>query len=83
MEHPPRGADPARDLALLLARVRDARRTLVESRHQSPPPAQKALRLALLEALEAYADALTAAGAPLPYKLRDEMGLLRGLRSRD
>ena len=32
---------------------------------------------ALLTALEAYADALTASGWPLPYRLRDELFLYR------
>jgi hypothetical protein len=43
---------------------------------------QQVLRKQLLDALEAYADALALEGAPLPPRLRTEIDLYRGLGGR-
>jgi hypothetical protein len=43
---------------------------------------QQVLRKGLLDALEAYADALATVGAPLPPRLRAEIDLYRGLSGR-
>lgn len=70
-------------LPALLHEVQEARVGLsaqrqVGHRHTDLPVA----RAALLAALERYADALVASGRPVPYRLRDELQLLRELRYR-
>ncbi|MBC2934256.1 hypothetical protein [Nocardioides sp. zg-1228] len=84
MEASGRQLDPGRheQLAALLDDVLVARRTLDQSRHATRLGEQQQLRQALLDALEAYAAALAAAGAPLPPRLRSEIDLYKGLRGR-
>jgi hypothetical protein len=79
-----RRSDPGRheNLTQLLGDVHAARRRLDSARHDKRVAEQQPLRQALLDALEAYAGALEAAGAPLPHRLRTEIGLYRGLRGR-
>jgi hypothetical protein len=67
---------------VLLDEVHTARRRLESARHDKRLAEQQALRQALLDALDAYADALAAAGVPLPHRLRSEIDLYRGLRGR-
>mgnify|MGYP003349060548 CR=1 FL=1 len=76
---PPRGADGHDRLAPLLLDLQEARRRLDRGRHLGRAADQQALRQRLLGALEAYAGALAETGAPLPYRLRREIDLLRGL----
>ena len=79
-----RRSDPGRHehLTVLLDEVHSARRRLESARHDKRLAEQQALRQALLDALDAYADALAAAGVPLPHRLRSEIDLYRGLRGR-
>lgn len=79
---PPRGADGHDRLAPLLLDLQEARRRLERGRHLGRAADQLALRRVLLDALEAYAGALADGGAPLPYRLRREIDLLRGLTAR-
>jgi hypothetical protein len=68
------------ELSALLHQVDEARARLraeVGSRSALYP--QTSSRIALLEALEEYAAALSAAGWPLNYRLRDELFLYRRL----
>jgi len=67
---------------VLLDHVHAARRRLEAARHDKRLAEQQALRQALLDALDAYAEALAAAGVPLPHRLRTEIDLYRGLRGR-
>jgi hypothetical protein len=67
---------------VLLDEVHSARRRLESARHDKRLAEQQALRQALLDALDAYADALAVAGVPLPHRLRSEIDLYRGLRGR-
>ncbi len=69
-------------LASLLADVHEARRRLERGRHLPRAADQQVLRNGLLAALESYAGAVATAGAPLPYQLRREIELLRGLTGR-
>lgn len=69
-------------LTLLLEDVLAARRRLEQARHDKRLVEQQMLRKGLLEALEAYANALATAGAPLPPRLRSEIDLYRGLGGR-
>lgn len=69
-------------LVALHAEIGQARRRLEVARRSARPADQLPLRQALFEALEAYASALTSGGAPLPYKLRAEIDLYRGLGPR-
>ena len=66
----------------LLSRVLDARSRLERARGQRGAPEQQHLRQELLRALEQYAEAISDAGAPLPYRLRTEIDLYRGLGGR-
>lgn len=66
----------------LLAGVLVARRRLERARVDKRVPEQQVLRQELLSALEQYADAISDSGAPLPYRLRTEIDLYRGLRGR-
>lgn len=79
-----RRSDPGRheQLTALLDDVHSARARLEAARHDQRPSEQQQLRRALLDALEGYAEALAAAGAPLPHRLRTEIDLYRGLRGR-
>lgn len=70
-------------LAGLLAEVNKAR-TLVQADRNDPMTsgsrAERRVRCAALaEAIEAYAEAATHAGIPLPYRYRDEMRLYRSM----
>jgi hypothetical protein len=68
------------ELSVLLHQVDQARTRLrQEVRSTSTFYPQPASRVALLEALEAYAAALSATGWPLNYRLRDELFLYRRL----
>jgi hypothetical protein len=69
-------------LTSLLADVHEARRRLESGRHLPRAADQQQLRNGLLAALESYAGAVATAGAPLPYQLRREIELLRGLTGR-
>ncbi|MBS2938421.1 hypothetical protein KDN32_11770 [Nocardioides sp. J2M5] len=80
---PPAGEAGRDHLATLLAEVHVARRRLDGARNGAARASDvQVLRQALLQTLEAYAGALAEAGAPLPYRLRDEIGLLKGLGGR-
>ncbi|CAM3738564.1 hypothetical protein [Nocardioides zeicaulis] len=78
----PRGADGHDHLASLLGDLQEARRRLDRGRDNARAADQLTLRQGLLRALEAYAGALAEAGAPLPYRLRREIDLLKGLSGR-
>lgn len=68
------------DLPALLRAVNTARDQLTEQRaERRTPNEQSAARMALLDALEAYANALEATHRPVPYALRDELRLRRAL----
>ena len=69
-------------LTSLLEDVKAARRVLDLARHDKRHVEQQQLRKDLLAALEAYAAALTLAGAPLPPRLRSEIDLYHGLGGR-
>lgn len=79
---PSRGADGHDRLARLLQDLHEARSRLEHGRDVGRAADQMVLRRGVLGALEAYASALTEAGAPLPYRLRREIDLLRGLTAR-
>ena len=81
-----RSERPVRDerlLMALLSNVQQARARVRRGRELRGTPvsreAQIALCAELLGALEAYADAASTAGVPLPYRYRDEMSLYRSL----
>jgi hypothetical protein len=79
----PEGAPPDHwQLTTLLTEIGLARGRLETARSGIHPADQLALRRALLSALEAYATALATRGAPLPYRLRAEIDLYRGLGPR-
>ena len=69
-------------LTALLTQIVLARGRLDTARGGIRPADQQALRRALLVALEDYATALATRGAPLPYRLRAEIDLYRGLGPR-
>jgi hypothetical protein len=66
----------------LLSGVLVARGRLERAREDRRVPEQQVLRQELLLALEQYAEAISDSGAPLPYRLRTEINLYRGLRGR-
>jgi len=77
---------PVRNDRLLVAlqqEVDKARADVQKGRAQSPGPYgatdQQRRCEHLLGALEAYADAASSAGVPLPYRYRDEMRLYRAV----
>ncbi|MGF9761143.1 hypothetical protein AAII07_38740 [Microvirga sp. 0TCS3.31] len=84
MLHAEPGFDPGRHqrLTSLLEDVKAARRVLDRARQDKRLVEQQQLRKELLAALDAYAAALTLAGAPLPPRLRSEIDLYRGLGGR-
>jgi hypothetical protein len=84
MLHAEPGIDPGRHqrLTSLLEDVKAARRVLDRARHDKRLVEQQQLRKELLAALDAYAEALAVAGAPLPPRLRSEIDLYRGLGGR-
>ena len=84
MLEPGPGLDPGRhwQLTSLLEDVKAARRLLDLARHDKRHGEPQQLRRDLLATLEAYADALTQAGAPLPPRLRSEINLYKGLGAR-
>lgn len=70
-----------RSLAVLLEEVQRARDEV--DRLRRPPIVREQLsaaRLSLLRAMESYAAELTARGLPIPWKMRDELRLQRGVR---
>ncbi len=69
-------------LVALLAEIGHARHRLEVARGAVRAQDQLQLRSALLDALEAYASALASRGAPLPYRLRAEIDLYKGLGRR-
>jgi hypothetical protein len=69
-------------LAHLLTEIGRARDSLDVARGGSRPADQMQLRQALLAALETYASAIASCGAPLPYRMRAEIDLYRGLGPR-
>jgi hypothetical protein len=70
----------AAELSVLLHQVGQARARLrQEDRSKNAFYARAPCREELLEALEAYAAALSAAGWPMNYRLRDELFLYRRL----
>ena len=70
------------DLTQLAAKVRQARQ-LVQARRMAPgAPVDLVLaRASLLEAMEDYAAELTTRGMPIPPRMRDDLRLLRQLRT--
>lgn len=75
--------DEAR-LADLLSEVNRARKSVRAERGPRTPVSRDEHRVrcaALADAMDAYADAATGAGIPLPYRYRDEMRLYRSLAS--
>ena len=79
---PPSDLPDRAHLGVLLGDIALARDRLGAARHGGRPGDQAQLRRSLLLALETYASALAARGAPLPYRLRDEIELYRGLGQR-
>jgi len=75
---------PPPDLKRLSAAVERAREHLATERAASPTPGSNggSARGELLDALERYVDALARAGRPVPYRLRDELRLNRGISGR-
>ncbi|WP_205474549.1 hypothetical protein [Nocardioides sp. SYSU D00038] len=74
-------AREAPSLGRLLDELQRARRSLAEVRSR-PQRQRSEVRDAhhrLTVALEAYATALARSGRPVPYKLRDELRLCRGV----
>ena len=69
-------------LTSLLEDVKAARRGLDLARHDKRHVEQQQLRKDLLSSLEAYAAALTQAGAPMPQRMRSEINLSTGLGGR-
>ena len=71
----------ANAIPLLLEDVNTARARMGRDRNslQGLYPEASSARVALLAALEDYAAAVTKAGWPLPYRLRDELVLYRRL----
>ena len=73
-------SDRSFELSVLLHQVGLARARLrQEDLSRQAFYSRPASRVALLEALEAYAAAISAAGWPLNYRLRDELFLYRRL----
>lgn len=70
---------PTTSLTRMLEQVHAARRTLVEVRadRANRHTDTRAARHDLMLAIEAYVGAVTASGAPVPYRLRDELRLCR------
>jgi hypothetical protein len=69
-------------LGMLLSDVLSARRALTTARGRAAAPGPSALigaRHDLVTALVAYTDGLLDEGVPVPYRLRDELRLHRGL----
>ena len=81
-DHPGGNAPPPAELAALLAELALAREEMRSGR-QSPvnAPRLDAARARLLQALEAYAQGLSARHLPLPRAVHDDLRLLRGFRS--
>jgi hypothetical protein len=78
----PEEFDPPRTVPLeqLLAELRAARQALARERGPVRHVAEwTQAQSTLLTALEAYAAALTSAGHPLPYRMRDELAMRRRL----
>src|SRR5687767_1333430 len=76
---PPPDRSHRPDLETLMSAVRNARQGVRTLR--SPPVDDRSLlaaRAALLVAMEAYADELTARRLPIPRTLRDDLRLMRG-----
>ena len=66
-----------------LRELNHARDRLQRSRRGGGPRGEEQqLRAELILALEKYADAVAASGQPLPYRVRDELALYRGLGDR-
>jgi hypothetical protein len=81
MESPDK-LDAARTVPLeqLLVELRAARLALARERGPVRQVAEwTSAQATLLSALEAYAAALTSAGHPLPYRMRDELAMRRRL----
>lgn len=78
-EHP--SAPGSRPLAWLLKDVVDARASLARARTLlgSPTGAGDHARARVLSAIEAYAAALEAQRLPVPYAMRDELRIRRGM----
>ena len=81
-----RSERPVRDDRLLLVLLSNVQQARARVRRGRALPgsavsreAQIVLCAELLGALEAYADAASTAGVPLPYRYRDEMSLYRSL----
>lgn len=75
--HPP----GRRSLTVLLEELQSARDEV--DRLRRPPIVREELSVArdsLLMAMESYAAELTARGLPIPWKMRDELRLQRGVR---
>jgi hypothetical protein len=67
-------------LAVLFEELRSAREEVSRLRHAPVVHAEQlAARQSLLTALESYVSGLTARGLPIPWKLRDELRLQRGI----
>jgi hypothetical protein len=86
MPAPERQARDDRLLVALQQRVNEARADVQQGRSLPPAP-QRAVEQQrryeqLAGALEAYADAASNAGVPLPYRYRDEMRLYRAMYPR-
>lgn len=77
-QRPSRGAD-RQALDRLMVEVNRARTALQECHRDGARWDERRLREELLAALEAYAAAVADVGAPLPYRIRDELSLYRTL----
>ena len=63
----------------LLVEVNRAREAVQHCKQEGPRWDEQRLRDELLATLEAYAAAVALVGAPLPYRIRDELWLYRTL----
>ena len=85
MSDPPRQSPPA-DRQLVASRMGELKRARdrLHAGRQSRVSRweEQELRTAVILALERYAEAITASGAPLSYRLRDELELYRQLGER-
>jgi len=75
----PLSAEPTRLLLTEVVRSRAALTTARRRQSESGPSTVSTARQELVAALSAYTACLVAGGVPVPYRMRDELRLLRGL----